>query len=307
MRLLIVAFGISLLALVGAGSIVARHWKALALLDPNSIKEEQERQKREWLIRQRFDRFRVNQWQPIQRLGRNVWRSIAQSYARLEERLRSLESLYHQAKRPFASVAPSTRERLATLLAEARSLARDLKWAEAERRFLEMLSLDARSSDAYKGLGTIYLKQHFFDQARETYQFLLKIKRQDDTTYAGLAEIEEQEGNLAKAEQMRLKAVEMSPRQPQRHAELATLYLARGEGAKAWPSAKRASDLEPTSAKYLELSLEAAILLDDLKEARSRLDRLRLLTEDRLRYQSWREKVEQLTMRAASKNTVTPT
>ncbi len=292
MHLFLFAFFVAILALAGIVWIVLRHWKAFALLDPNSIKEEQERKKREQLIRQRFDRFHLNQMEPVKRLGRGIVRSIALSFARMEERLRSLETFYHQAKRPFAHVAPSTRERLLTLLSEARSLMRDLKWAEAERRFLEMLALDARSADAYKGLGTIYVKQKMYDQAQETFQFLLKIKKQDDATYAGLAEIAEQEGNVPKAEQMRLKAVEMSPRSPHRHAELAGFYLARGEGAKAWPSAKRASDLEPTSSKYLELSLEAVILLGDLKEARTRLDRLRLLTEDRYRYQSWKEKVE---------------
>lgn len=281
-----------------ASFLVLRHWKELSLLDPHSIKEEQEKQKREQIILRRFERFRVNQIEPMKRAGRGVWRSFLQGYERMESRLKSIESFYRQAKRPFATVAPSTRERILTLLGEARSLMRDLKWAEAERRLLEILSLDPRSADAYKCLGLIYLKQKLYEQARETYQFLLKMKRQDDATYAGLAEIEEAEGNVARAEQMRLKAVESSPRQPYRHAELAGFYLSHGEAAKAWPSAKRASDLEPTSAKYLELSLEAAILLDDLKEARARLDRLRLLSEDRTRYQSWKEKVEALAAKA---------
>ncbi len=274
--------------------VVFRHWKEIALLDPNSIKEERERQKREQLILRRLERFRANQIEPMKRVGRGLWQSFAQGYARMEERLKSLEAFYRQTKRPFAAVAPSTRERLIALLGEARSLMRDLKWAEAERRFLEMLSLDARSADAYKGLGAIYLKQKLYEQARETYQFLIKMKRADHATYAGLAEIAEAEGDRARAEQMRLKAVETSPRQPHRHAELAGFYLARGEPAKAWPSAKRASDLEPASAKYLELSLESAILLGDQNEARARLDRLRLLTEDRARYQMWKEKVETL-------------
>ncbi len=292
--MVLLAFVVAAASLGVAGFLVLRHWKELSLLNPNSIKEEQERQKREQMILRRFERFRVNQMEPMKRAGRGVWRAFLQGYERMENRLKSLETFYQQARRPFAAVAPSTRERILALLGEARSLIRDLKWAEAERRLLEILSLDQRCADAYKCLGLIYLKQKLYEQARETFQFLLKMKKQDDATFAGLAEIEEAEGNVARAEQMRLKAVEVSPRQPHRHAELAGYYLTHGEPAKAWPSAKRASDLEPTSAKYLEISLETVILLGDLKEARARLDRLRLLTEDRTRYQSWKEKVEAL-------------
>lgn len=281
--------------------IVARHWKEIRLLDPMTIKEERERQKREHMITRRFERVRADRLMPLKRLGRAIHRKTQDAYSKTYKRIQSFETLYRNAKSPFASLAPSTRERIKTLITEARSLVRDLKWGEAERRLLEVLSLDQRHADAYKLLGQMYLKQKLYPQAKETFEFLIKLKKADDATFAGLAEMAEAEEEFAKAETMRLKAAEVSPRNAHRHAELAEYYLERNEPAKAWPSAKRASDLEPTSAKYLELSLDIAIRTGDRAEARRRYDRLRLLSEDRSRFQAWREKVEALEAGPVSK------
>lgn len=191
-------------------------------------------------------------------------------------------------------MGPSTEDRIKNLLGEARGFARDLKWADAERRYLEVLTLDKRNIDGFRGLGQIYLKQRLFPQAKETFEYLQKIGKADDTVYAGLAEIALANENIALAERMRMKAVSESPKQAHRHAELAEFYLEQDEPEKAWPEAKTASELEPGSAKYLELSLETAILLGDRNEAKERFQKLRLLIEDQSRFQSWKKKIDEL-------------
>lgn len=289
-----IAFPIAGVSLITLASLFVRHWKEIRLLDPLSIKEEREKKQRDELIQRRFERLHANKIEPFKRLGEKIKRSSARLYQRSYDRLQAFEALYKNIKNPFSVVAPTTRERIKTLLREGRALMRDLKWADAERRYVEVLSIDAHQAEAYRGLGEIYLKQKLYPQAKETFEFLIKIKEADDATYTGLAEIAEADGNLQETEEMRLKAVEYNPRQAHRHAQLASFYLEQNQPTKAWPSAKRASDLEPMSAKYLELSLEIAILLGDRKEARHRYDRLRLLSEDRTRFQSWREKVEMM-------------
>ncbi|MBM3204806.1 hypothetical protein FJZ48_02380 [Candidatus Uhrbacteria bacterium] len=294
MILSFIAFPIAGASLIIAAVLVARHWKELRLLNPLSIKEERERQQRDTLIQRRFERLHADKIKPFQRLVERLKQAARKQYHRAYERLQAFEALYKNIKQPFSAIAPSTRDRIQTLLRDARSLMRDLKWADAERRYLEVLSIDTRQAEAYRGLGEIYLKQKLYPQAKETFEFLIKMKEADDGTYAGLADIAEELDQVEEAEDMRLKAVEHSPRQAYRHAQLAEFYLEQGEPAKAWPSAKRASDLEPMSAKYLECSLEVAVLLKDRKEARQRYDRLRLLAEDRTKFQSWKEKVETL-------------
>jgi tetratricopeptide (TPR) repeat protein len=166
-------------ALICAGSVVfvlGRHWKEIQLLDPESIKEEREKQKRDEILLQRFDRIRAEKVAPLRAVGNRVIHAIKTRFHEVYIRLVRLERSYRQAKTPFAVMTPSTKDRLKLVLNEARSLARDLKWPEAERRYLEALGIDSHAWDAYKGLGQIYLKQDLLPQATETYEFLLKSK-----------------------------------------------------------------------------------------------------------------------------------
>ena len=292
MLLALLAFGIALLALIVVIVIVLRHWEDVRLLDPTSLKEEQERMQRHELIERRFERVSAEVSMPFKRVSRSAVHAMRGAYRKAHRNLRKLEQVYHKATKPLAAMAaPSTKDRIKILLGEARSLSRDLKWAEAERRLLDVLQLDAKQIDAYKLLGQIYLKQKLYPQAKETFDFLYKSKKADDAVLAALAEIAEAEGNLPQAEHMRLLAVEASPRQAFRHAELAELYLDRNLGGKAWQAAKKATELEPGSAKYLELSLEAAIAAHQKEEALLRLDKLRLLLDDHAKFQNWKEKI----------------
>lgn len=291
----ILVFCVAVTALAIAGFVIFRHWKEIRLLDPLSIKEEQERQKREAMIHRRFDRLRSDQRQALRKVGREIARAAGRAYERMQQRLQTLESVYKQAKSPFAGMAPSGRERIKTLLKEAFVLSRDQKWADAERRYLEILSIDAYQVDAYKGLGQLYVKQRLYPQAKETLEFVLKLKKADGVVYAALAEVAEALGDVSAAEEMLTKAVEIGSRHAQYHAALAEFYVKHHQIAKAWPAAKRASDLEPTNLKYVERALEVACGLGDVSEARRRYDKLRLLLiDDRARLQMWREKVEAL-------------
>lgn len=283
---------IGIAALLVMGALLVRHWKEIRLLDPNSIIEERERQKREELLLQRLSRLKTDKIGPIKALLHKGIFLAKTAYHRVYIRLVQLEKFYKQAKAPFAAMAPSVKDRIKLIMDDARSLARDLKWADAERRYLEVLSIDKHNFDAYKGLGSIYLKQKLYPQAKETFDFILKSRKADDVVYAGLADIAEIEGDRDRVEQMRLKAVEVRPRLANRHAELAMLYLAHGEPQKAWGYAEKSVELDPKSAKYLELSLEAAILLGDRMEAKRRYDRYRLLSEDRTRLQVLKEKID---------------
>ena len=291
----IISLTIAASALIFMGVILLRHWKEIRLLNPDTIKEERERQKLDELLLQRFQRMGKDRFVPVKTIVQRGLLAGKKAYHAAYLRLVQLEKYYKQAKAPFATmIAPSTKDRIKLLLDDARSLARDLKWADAERRYLEVLGIDQRNLDAYKGLGTIYLKQKLYPQATETFEFLVKTKKADDASYAALGEIAESEGNWVKAEEMRKKAVELRPRLPNRHAELADLYISTKEYAKAWAHAKRSSELDPKSAKYLELSLEAAILLGDRNEAKRRYDKLRLLSEDRPKLQALKEKIDQI-------------
>ncbi len=287
---------IATVALVVMLAVLLRHWQEIKIIDTNSIQEEREKQKRDELILQRFDRLKSDKIAPLRAVAKKVIHSTKTRFHAGYLRLVRLEKYYAQAKAPFVLMTPSVKDRIKLLLNDARSLARDTKWADAERRYLEVLGIDAHAWDGYRGLGSIYLKQELYPQAKETFEFLLQSKKADDATFAALADIAEKEGNVGQSEDFRKRAVAFRPRLANRNAELAEFYLGQGESAKAWPVAKRAVELEPKSAKYLELSLEAAILVGDRQEARRRYDQLRLVSQDRTKLQSVKERLDAMPM-----------
>jgi tetratricopeptide (TPR) repeat protein len=130
-------------------------------------------------------------------------------------------------------------------------------------------------------------------QARETFEFLFS-KKIDDVVLAALGEIAQFEGDTKRAEDMYRQAVELQPRLPQRHADMAEFYLAQNQPAKAWPFAKRAMEMEEKSLKYLELSLESVILLVDPIEARRCYDKYRLLSDDRQKIQAYKTRIDMM-------------
>ena len=123
---------------------------------------------------------------------------------------------------------------------------------------------------------------------------LKNVIKADDVAFAALADIAQVENDLVKAEEFKLKAIEIRPRLANRHAELAKFYMEQGNYTKAWPSVKRATDLESKSAKYQEMALDCAINLNELIEARKRYDKLRLLLDDQQRLRLFKERIDKI-------------
>jgi len=286
--------GIGVVSLVLLFVIVFRHWKEIRLLDPESIQDEQVRKKQKRILENRFERVKTSTIHPMQSVLAKIVIVIKKTFHAGYIKLIRIDRLYKQAKSPFAHMGPSDEDRMKSLLDEARSLTRDEKWGDAERRFLEVLTIDQRSPDAYKGLAGLYLKQKMYSQAKETYEFLRKGGNADDVVFAGLAEIAEQEGNEKRAEEMLQKALEIRPKLAYRHAELASFFLRNKRPQEAWVPIEDAVKLEPGSVKFLEQALEIALQIGDLAHAQKKYDALRFLQKDRRSLQVWKDRLEAL-------------
>ncbi len=287
---LIVLFTSAAGCLSAAGVILIRRWPEIRLLDPSSIKEEQERLRREAVLRRRFDRLQDQKTAPVKKGIRRVVYAGKTVFHRGYLKLVRLNQFYEQTQR---SGLPNAEARKKKLLEEARSLARDLKWSEAEKRYLEVLLMDERNIEAYKGVAGVHLRQGKLDQAKETLEFLEKINPGDDAVYAGLAEIAERNQDRFREERWRLKAVEARPRLANRHAELARFYQKRGSWEAAWSAAEQAIALEKKSPRFQELAFECALGAKKIPEAEQCYARLRVLVRDTDRLQRYRRKLEE--------------
>jgi tetratricopeptide (TPR) repeat protein len=283
---------LALAAAIVIAVVLFRHWKDIRLLDPDTIRQEQERKVRDRIVKQRFDRRFRHVIGPVQRAGHGLVDRLTRTVRQVEERL-----AHSAGVKPFGATETeeaAMSEEASALLAEAEKRAGDGRAADAERMFLEVLKHDSRQVRAYRGLALLYAAQGQTNQAKETFAFLERIGGCNDECWSAWAALTEREGNLTDAETFRKRAVEQAPKDPIRHGELAAFYLQHGSPAYALASARRAADLEPENPQWLELCIESAIVVPDRAEAERRLQQLRALSHDRGRIYSYQEKIAAL-------------
>lgn len=251
LSIIIAAFGVILF-------IVLRKFPYLAAIDTSTIPKEKQAKVKEQILLDRMQRKTKTWWEKnitsrthpfSQRL--NVW--MQKAYSRLQE----MEKQYKKTlKEQVKESGEDIEVRIEQLLREARDFVKEEKYADAEKRYIEIISLDVKNSDAYMGLGDLYFRNKDYAQARETLEHLVKI----------------------------------APETPGASLELARAYKALENLEKALENAKKAAESEPNHPKTLDFLLEIAILshnrplaeetLGKLKEANPENEKLAALEEE---------------------------
>ena len=101
----IISFVIGAIALAFAIFIVARHWKEIRLLDPDSIREERLKREREKVIERRFERLHADRLAMMSRFGRQIIKNATESYRRAYRRFQSFDQIYKSVSGPLSAMA----------------------------------------------------------------------------------------------------------------------------------------------------------------------------------------------------------
>lgn len=267
-----------LLGVVGIGSLAGLLWvirRKLAMIssiDVDSLPQQQASQVKGQLLEARFSRsvqqashWMTRQWQPI-------LRNVKQQYGSVGTRLRELEKRYSF---PGGGATPDeAKAQIIKLLAQAKAYIEDEQWADAERTCLEIIGLQKLEPTAYRLLGEIYWERREYGQAKEVYEFLLKLNEQDPEAHVGLGRVAVAQGALAEAEAEFTKSLEASDTAAV-HLDLADVYERLGQPDKALIATQDALTLEPRNPKILDRFFGLALAQNKLDLARDAFTRLR--------------------------------
>lgn len=143
------------------------------------------------------------------------------------------------------------------LLSEASKKFDDEAYTDAEKMYIEAISLDPKNAEAYRGLGRVYMNQKNMRHARASLAHAAKVDPDDADTHSTLAEI---------------------------YAELEKLSQAVKE-------IQRAVDLQPNNPKYLDQATELAIRDLDVYLAEKMLSRLRKANPDNQKVEEYENKI----------------
>jgi tetratricopeptide (TPR) repeat protein len=276
-----VATAVIVACLVGIAAVVVRKFPQLSLIDTSALPLERDARKKKAIINDRASRMTAA-------FGRRIAATLTRGFERLRERFRSayrkvlaLERQYRKEKPVPAAQADA---KIAVLAADAERLRKAGEYGDAEKRYIEILSIDRKNADAYWGLGGLYSDAKRYDQAKETFAYLVRMIRKDSRCLHG------EDGS----------AVEGRPcaAGSSAHADIAAGWLesglaaiAAGNRAEARIALERAAAFEPANPRHLDLLLDACILEGDKSRASEVFAQLKAANPENNKLDSFAERI----------------
>lgn len=236
------------LSLAGIVGILVRRLPEIVLLDVESIVKARERRVKHDILRTRAERtgretVRMvrSAMEPTTRALQTAFRNAYDAVLALERKARTIGG--------GATKLASGDDRLRILMGEAEELWRRGNAREAERKYIEAVSVNPKYVKAYENLGRLYIREKQWTEAEEAFRFVLKLDATDASAHANLGELEEAKGNLIGALPHYQKAVELKPANPKYLDLLLDAAIRAGNRDLARGTFARLKDVNPENQK----------------------------------------------------------
>jgi len=291
----IIAVGVIVLCLAVVLVVIGKRFPQLTNVDAEALPEQKEAAVKQRLAKEKIHRAVSQKIGSVQRWLRPHQQRLTSAGGKLYQRVLELERSYRKKLEPKT---PHEREQVdqktTSLVWQGRELLAAEKYADAERKFIDAITLDPRDVDAYQALGELYWAQGELDQARETYEYILKLNSDNFNAYSHLGNIALRQGKLEAARDYHRRSVELDTQAAIHHLELGSVYRELGNEAEAYECFNKAVGLEPRHPRYLDALLESCILLGKKGEAQELLQRLTEVNPDNQKLGELSERVTAL-------------
>ncbi len=206
---------IALSSLAVMGIVVYRKLPQIRVIDVASIPQERERRVKEALILSKLQRTGGAKLQSVVRTASDAMKTISRYGRRAVQKLYRLEQYYQRLRRTASEGTHSYNEdMIKQRLEEAAKLIDQDEFIPAEKIYIDVISHNPKSVDTYEALGNMYVCSGQLDQARETFQFTLRLSPDDASVNVSLAELETKQGHAKQALTYLRKAIEKRPKNP---------------------------------------------------------------------------------------------
>ncbi|OGY84773.1 MAG: hypothetical protein A3F54_03225 [Candidatus Kerfeldbacteria bacterium RIFCSPHIGHO2_12_FULL_48_17] len=248
-----IILGVAAAAFLALVVIFIRKFPHAASLDLKSIPKHVQKEMKTALIEERLERKIANGFKSIfakTEAGRRQFGAIMRSW---QAKIKKLEEKYKESNTPkTAQAKEESRKKVSTLLEEATKFFQAENYAEAERKYIEAVSLDHKNVGAYDGLSQVYIAQKNWKNAEETLAFVIKMNPDDDHAYLILANVLQELDKMRDALDMVKKAVHLNPKNPKNIAALIEISLTFGEKFTARNAVQRMKQVNPENQRIKE-------------------------------------------------------
>lgn len=259
--LVIISVILLVLAVVIAFAIVARKFPALAILDIESITQEKEAKIKDVLIKKRIDRDLAKWSGFIGNLLLKAYKSLLHSLELTQQKLKKIK-FGHKISANLSQ--PEKESLVKQLRSQVDELIKEEEFAEAEKKLIDLISLDKKDVIAFYQLAQVLEDQKKYQEARQTFEYVLKLIRHklkhdnvalnisQQEVYYSLALLENNLANYEAAYQNIADALSLEANNPRFLDLILDLSIIRKDKGKALAYYQHLAEVNPDNKKLAE-------------------------------------------------------
>ena len=255
---------IALIVFVISGLILAvmiiRKFSVLVALDVNTIPQEIQERKKEDIVEMRLRRKLETAKNGFLKVWTPLAKFVTSMASRFYQKVMELEKKYQENAESVTEAVEINQQKVISLLGESEELVKGEDLQAAEKKLIEVISLDHRSIEAYKKLGAVYISLKDHEHAIESLQYALKLDEKDAAVYD----------------------------------EIAQVYAILGDKEKALMYIKEAVKHDPKNPKYIDAWIEKSIEAGDKFSAEQALRKLKKVNPENQKIDEYRQTISEM-------------
>ena len=158
-----------------------RRFPQIALLDVDKLPQEVQSQKKKAIIEEQYKRSMKKTAVHLRKISKPINAGWIKFQKWFRERVQKtyVQHAKSRAKKTKKSQKTAPPEAIAALLKDAQTQLLMENYKEAEQKYIEVIRFAPRTVEAYRGLGRLYFAKKQWEEAKQTYQFIIKLDDKD--------------------------------------------------------------------------------------------------------------------------------
>ncbi len=245
--------------------IIIRRFPALAILDVDNIPEEKESKIKERISQERIKR----KFSFFSKYFLFFINFINKVFDRFWFKLKKIKEEKEQKRESESLSRISPRDKIEVLFSQADDLIEDEKWDEAEKKLIDIISIDDKNFRAFLSLADVYQSQEKWEEAKQTSLYALKLSEISDEKIDN--------NDLANL-----------------NYSLALINKELDDTDSSFDNISESLKLNPNNPRYLDLMLDLCIIKKRKDLASDFLNKIKKVNPENNNIPDWEEKISSL-------------
>ncbi len=251
MVLTIILIGLLVLSLGVLLGLLFKKAPSVLVIDPNSSKDVKAKELKRDILKKRLERATAVPLSSAREVLMSPFILLQRGVRGVAGKLKTLERAYVEIQK---SGKPVNNDAVRQLFEEAELAFRTGKTDDAEKKLIELISLNPKHAEAFELLGRVYLQTKDYTLARETLLHVLKLTPKNASAYASLGEVAELDGQQEVAYEAYKKAMDLSPNNPKYLDFFISTAITSGNFEEATQALHKLIEVNPQNKKIAEFS-----------------------------------------------------